>query len=156
MRPAKQPFVARITVFARPRSHKGVIAVGALTMPCTIGRSGATWRKREGDGCTPRAALDVIAWYAPPGPGRLSRRHGVPRPITRAVGWCDDPGHPAYNRAIRLPVSAGHESMARNDGKYDCVGVLSWNVRRACAPVGARFSSTSTTSLRRARKAAWR
>lgn len=98
-------------------------------MPCTIGKSGATRAKREGDHRTPRGRLSVREWYAPPGPRRLPHRHGTPETITPSVGWCDDPAAPAYNRAVRLPASASHESMARIDGKYDMVGVLDWNMR---------------------------
>lgn len=97
-------------------------------IPCTIGKNGAVLRKREGDGCTPRGHLGAVAWYAPPGPRRLPRRHGVPKTITKAVGWCDDPVAPSYNRPVHLPASASHESMARTDGKYDMVAVLDWNI----------------------------
>lgn len=98
-------------------------------MPCTIGKAGATRAKREGDHSTPRGRMAVVGWYAPPGPHRLPRRHGVPKTITPTVGWCDDPAAPAYNRPVRLPASASHESMARTDGKYAMVGVLDWNMR---------------------------
>ena len=97
-------------------------------MPCTIGKGGATRAKREGDGCTPRGPMTILAWYAPAGPGRLPFRSGVPRTITANVGWCDDAYSPSYNRPVRLPVTASHESMARTDGKYDIVGALDWNV----------------------------
>lgn len=120
--------VSHLRVFARPRSHAGVLVAGAVTLRCTIGKNGATRRKREGDGSTPKGRLTVIGWYAPPGPGRLPRS-GAARPITTATGWCDDPKAASYNRPVRLPLIASHESMARVDGKYDIVGVLDWNVR---------------------------
>ncbi len=97
-------------------------------MPCTIGKNGAILAKREGDGSTPLGRMRVIDWYAPPGPGRLPFRADRVRTITPAVGWCDDPKAPSYNRPVRLPATASHESMARTDGKYDIVGVLDWNV----------------------------
>ena len=103
--------------------------MGGLAIGCTIGRSGARRRKREGDGATPFGRFSLIAWYAPLGPPRLLRRHGVPRAITRATGWCDDVRHPAYNQPLRLPARAAHESMARGDGKYDVVGVMDYNIR---------------------------
>ena len=105
-----------------------MLVAGATVLPCTIGKAGATHGKREGDYSTPFGRMAVVGWYAPPGPPRLSRR-GVPKTITPAVGWCDDPAAPAYNRPVRLPASAGHESMARTDGKYAMVGVLDWNMR---------------------------
>ena len=125
-KPAR-PLVSKVTVFTRPRSHRAVLVAGELTMPCTIGKGGATRAKREGDGRTPRGPMTVLAWYGPSGPGRLPYR-GEPRTITATVGWCDDPRSASYNRPVRLPVSASHESMARRDGKYDIVGVLDWNV----------------------------
>lgn len=120
--------ISRLRVFSRPRSHRALLVAGGTAVPCTIGKGGATRAKREGDHCTPRGRLAVLAWYAPPGPRRLPRLHGAPRTITPSVGWCDDPAAPAYNRPVRLPASASHESMARADGKYDMVGVLDWNI----------------------------
>lgn len=116
-------------MFSRPGSHGALLVAGATAMPCTIGKAGATRAKREGDHATPRGRMAVVGWYAPPGPHRLPRRHGVPKTITPTVGWCDDPAAPAYNRPVRLPASASHESMARTDGKYAMVGVLDWNMR---------------------------
>ena len=114
------------------------MVAGQTAISCTIGKHGATRDKREGDGCTPRGPLIAIAWYAPAGPGRLPRRHGVLKTITKAVGWCDDPNAPSYNRSVHLPASASHESMARTDGKYDMVGALNWNV---CPRVRGRGSA---------------
>ena len=105
------------------------MVAGATAVPCTIGKAGATRTKREGDHSTPRGRMTVVGWYAPPGPRRLPCPHGVPKTITPAVGWCDDPAAPAYNRPVRLPATAGHESMARTDGKYAMVGVLDWNMQ---------------------------
>jgi len=44
-------------------------------------------------------------------------------------GWCDDVEHGRYNCPVRLPFSASHETMWRDDGLYDVVGVLDWNLR---------------------------
>ena len=41
--------------------------------------------------------------------------------------WCDDPGHPEYNRPVKRPFSAGHEVMWRKDHLYDVVVVLAHN-----------------------------
>ena len=42
-------------------------------------------------------------------------------------GWCDDPVHADYNRPIRLPHAARHETLWREDAVYDVIGVLGWN-----------------------------
>ena len=63
--------------------------------------------------------------------------------MRRNDGWCEDPRHGRYNRPIRLPSAAGHETMWRDDRLYDVVGVLDWNFRRASAAAAARSSCTS-------------
>jgi len=45
-------------------------------------------------------------------------------------GWCDAPFHPSYNRFIRHPFSASAERLWREDGIYDIIVVIDFNVRR--------------------------
>lgn len=103
--------------------------MGDSVLPCAIGRSGVTARKREGDGATPRARLDLVAvlWRG----DRLGRpRTALPARAIRATdGWCDAPGHGRYNRFVRPPFAASHEDLRRADGLYDVVVVLDWNLR---------------------------
>jgi L,D-peptidoglycan transpeptidase YkuD (ErfK/YbiS/YcfS/YnhG family) len=51
------------------------------------------------------------------------------RAMRRGDGWCEDVASGLYNRPIRLPSPAGHETMWRDDRLYDIVGVLGWNIR---------------------------
>jgi L,D-peptidoglycan transpeptidase YkuD (ErfK/YbiS/YcfS/YnhG family) len=120
--------LSRLVVHPRNGTATGRLVAGSIILPCTIGKNGAAFAKREGDGRTPRGTFAILDWYAPPGPGRLARLPFVPRPILRGTGWCDDPSHPSYNRPVKLPLAAGHEGMARRDGKYDIVGVMSYNM----------------------------
>jgi L,D-peptidoglycan transpeptidase YkuD (ErfK/YbiS/YcfS/YnhG family) len=50
---------------------------------------------------------------------------------TRALGasdaWCDDPQSPDYNRLVRLPFTARHELLWREDEIYDVIVELGWN-----------------------------
>ena len=48
-------------------------------------------------------------------------------PLRPRDGWCDDPGHSAYNRPITLPLDASAESMWRDDHLYDLLLVLGYN-----------------------------
>ena len=65
----------------------------------------------------------------------MYRADRVPAPATALpvqaidpdLGWCDDPAHPAYNQAVRLPFAASHERLWRNDGVYDLLAVIGWN-----------------------------
>ena len=94
---------------------------------CTLGRSGVTTDKREGDGATPAGAYPLRQLLyrsdrlAPP-------TNALPTsPLRPRDGWCDDPGHSAYNRPVTLPLDASAESMWRDDHLYDLVVVLGYN-----------------------------
>jgi len=50
-------------------------------------------------------------------------------PIRKDLGWCDAPLDANYNRPVRLPFSASHETMLREDRLYDVCVVLDWNIR---------------------------
>lgn len=105
---------------------------GGLSVPCILGRSGVTWLKREGDGATPAGALKLLKVLHRP--DRLDRPPAPKLPhatVAPADGWCDDPGHPRYNRPVRLPFAASHEALWRTDGVYDVIGILDWNARPA-------------------------
>ncbi len=115
-----------------PFSHllvrNGTLAAGPLHARCAVGRAGITSHKREGDGATPRGSFRLLA--------ALYRPDRLPRPITSLpltaidpdAGWCDDPADRNYNRAVRLPYKARHETLWRKDHLYDVVVVLDYNV----------------------------
>ena len=48
-------------------------------------------------------------------------------PLAPQDGWCDDPAHQDYNRAVSLPHNARCEELWRQDSVYDVIGVLGWN-----------------------------
>ena len=100
-----------------------------VTVAWALGRTGVTRAKREGDGATPAGAMRVLRGYYRP--DRVARPAcAVPlSPSTRALGWCDDPASPAYNRPRPLPMRASHEEMWRADGLYDVVFVLDYNLQ---------------------------
>lgn len=103
--------------------------IGAgLRLRAAHGRTGITTRKQEGDGATPAGALRLV---------RVLYRADRIRPPACAVplepigprdGWCDDVADAAYNKPVRLPCSASHEALWRDDHVYDVIGVLDWNL----------------------------
>jgi L,D-peptidoglycan transpeptidase YkuD (ErfK/YbiS/YcfS/YnhG family) len=106
----------------------GIVIAGGRTMRCAIGRGGIGARKREGDGASPRGAWRVMwAVYRCDRVRRVAA--GVPmRPIRETDGWCDAPADRNYNRPVRLPYPASAERMHRDDGLYDYVVVLDYNM----------------------------
>lgn len=96
-------------------------------VPCAIGRSGLSVDKQEGDGATPLGHLALKRVFFRP--DRLDAPETGLEIIALAAdfGWCDDPGHPDYNRLVRLPHAGRTEAMWRDDGRYDVVVELGWN-----------------------------
>tara|TARA_R110002020_G_scaffold156117_10_gene337722 strand:- start:2240 stop:2731 length:492 start_codon:yes stop_codon:yes gene_type:complete len=110
-------------------SLTALVRFGPLVFPAALGRGGISSFKREGDGCTPRTVMAVLGGF---------RRGGMLAPDRSATplfrtgdgdGWCDAPAHAAYNRQVRLPFSASHETLLRDDVLYDFGFILDWNIR---------------------------
>lgn len=100
---------------------------GGRRFPVSIGRTGFTHDKHEGDGATP-----VGTWRLMRGGYRPDRVTKPKTPFpTRPTGvrdlWSDDPDTPDYNHAVRAPYSASHEKLRRADGLYDIFIITDWN-----------------------------
>lgn len=121
--------VRTLTVRARPgKPTHGILQVGATTYACALGRSGITSNKREGDGATPLARMRLLGGYIRR--GRFQARSDLPLALIRAdLGWCEVPEDRNYNRPVRMPYAASHETMMRDDNLYDACIVLDWNIR---------------------------
>lgn len=93
--------------------------------PCSIGRSGTTSRKKEGDGATPEGVHDIV--------GLLYRHDRISKPTDWAVPlklgdlWSDDVKDPDYNLMIRGPSDYRHERLWRSDPLYDLILLTNWN-----------------------------
>jgi L,D-peptidoglycan transpeptidase YkuD (ErfK/YbiS/YcfS/YnhG family) len=102
-------------------SSRGVLRIGHSSFPCILGKNGKTMRKREGDGKSPigKWQLEQIFYRA----DKMVRPHSSVR--TRNLraddGWCDAKGHGQYNRFVKLPFKASHETLKRQDCAYDIV-----------------------------------
>jgi L,D-peptidoglycan transpeptidase YkuD (ErfK/YbiS/YcfS/YnhG family) len=98
-----------------------------------LGRSGITSFKREGDGATPRGKVAVElskkygAWVKPDSAFRRIAPRSVFQTLTKSDGWCDDSGHPSYNKYVQRPFPGSHEALLREDSLYDLIITLGWN-----------------------------
>jgi len=117
--------------------RRGLLAADGVRIPCALGRSGIRRRKQEGDGATPAGRLALVAVFY--------RADRIRRPATTLpaialkpdVGWCDDPTHRLYNRAVHLPFKARHERLWRADHLYDIVVILDYNLSQPKAGAGS-------------------
>jgi L,D-peptidoglycan transpeptidase YkuD (ErfK/YbiS/YcfS/YnhG family) len=121
---------ATITVRVSPTDRlKGLVKFGPVTVQAALGRGGVTTFKREGDGATPRSAMAVLSGFRKGGMLTPDRSGLALQRVGRRDGWCDAPGHGAYNSHVRLPFPASHETLVRPDVLYDFGFVLDWNIR---------------------------
>ena len=126
----RKRFVQTLKVFQSPLSKsRGFVSAGALKIPCSLGRTGISVHKREGDGKTPRGifALYQLWWrddrVMHPVCGLKKRR------IRVRDGWCDDVNSPRYNKPVLRPFTFSHEEMQRDDPVYDYVIEIGYNMR---------------------------
>lgn len=94
---------------------------------CTIGRTGITTAKREGDGATPAGVHTFVGLLYRP--DRLSPA-ALPDwavPIRPDDGWSDDAKDADYNQIVRRPQAFSHERLWRADPLYDVILLTNWN-----------------------------
>ncbi len=105
----------------------GFLSWSGRRFACSLGKGGIRTTKIEGDGASPvgRFAFRRVFWR----PDRVERpATALPATaIDPSMGWCDDPGHPDYNRFVTLPHPASCERLWRDDGIYDVIVVLGHN-----------------------------
>lgn len=110
-------------------SASGWIDLAGKRCRLALGRAGLCLEtlKQEGDGATPagRYRLRRVLYRA----DRMEApQTALPlRAIAPDDGWCDEPSDPAYNRPVRLPYPASHETLSRDDDLYDLILVLGHN-----------------------------
>ena len=113
---------------------RGVRFQGQL-YPCTIGKTGITRNKREGDKATPAGIHRIV--------GMLYRPDRIPAPVPWAMPigprdlWSDDGTQGDYNSLVRAPYPHSHEVLRRADPLYDLVILTDWNWPDAVAGRGS-------------------
>lgn len=110
-------------------STTGILVLGGLRFPCSLGRSGARWRKREGDGASPKGTWQLRRLFYRADRLPAPRSGLKARPLRSTDGWCETVGDRNYNRLVTIPYATAHETMKRDDHLYDIVIETSHNER---------------------------
>jgi L,D-peptidoglycan transpeptidase YkuD (ErfK/YbiS/YcfS/YnhG family) len=132
-KPKVETRLRRIVATALPRftpdaPARGRLHAGQTVFTCALGATAISTRKREGDHASPAGHFRLIEGFFKPLIGRRPRTALPIFAISRELGWCDDPLSGNYNRLIRLPAQAHHETLWREDSLYDLVIVLDYNL----------------------------
>lgn len=93
--------------------------------PCTIGKTGTTSRKKEGDGATPKGIHRIVGMLYRP--DKIARPADWALPIGPLDLWSDDVTDMDYNMMVRAPHPYSHEKLRRADPLYDLVILTDWN-----------------------------
>jgi L,D-peptidoglycan transpeptidase YkuD (ErfK/YbiS/YcfS/YnhG family) len=106
---------------------EGWLTADNRRLRCALGRGGIQNHKIEGDGATPAGCFPLRQLLYRPD-RVIAPDCRLPLTALRPEdGWCDDPAHPDYNRAVRLPHPARCETLWREDQIYDLIIPLGYN-----------------------------
>jgi len=119
--------VGRCSDPAKP--HAARLHIGHSTIRATLGRSGVSTLKREGDGATPAGRFQIMhGFFRADRLGRFASQ--LPLLVMRPTdGWCDDPKSALYNCQVSAGHRSSHECLWRSDEIYDVVFTTSHNLR---------------------------
>ena len=96
-------------------------------LKCSIGKSGITSLKKEGDLATPKGTFSLgLLYYRKDRIKRIQSKIKK-RIIKKNMGWCDDSKSKKYNREINFPFKYGAEKLYRKDKIYDLFINIKYN-----------------------------
>ncbi|RZO49964.1 MAG: transpeptidase [Candidatus Pelagibacterales bacterium] len=86
---------------------------------CSIGKSGYSSSKKEGDLTTPRGIFKLGAIYFRKDRIKSIKTKIKKKIIKKNMGWCDDSLSKEYNQEIKFPYKYSAEKLFRKDKFYD-------------------------------------
>ena len=96
-------------------------------LKCSIGKSGLSHSKKEGDLTTPKGLFKLGLLYYRKDRIKLSKCVIKKRIIKKNMGWCDDSRCKKYNQEIYFPFKYGAEKLYRKDKMYDILINIKYN-----------------------------
>ena len=96
-------------------------------LKCSIGKSGKTNSKKEGDLATPIGTFGIGTLYYRKDRIKLPKCKLVKKIIKKNMGWCDDVSSKFYNKEISFPFKYNAEKLYRKNNIYDLVINIKYN-----------------------------
>ena len=118
--------------------NKHTLKLDDFYFKCSIGKSGLSQNKIEGDKKTPVGQFQLEHLYY--------RKDRITKPktslkcieIKKNMGWCDDVNHPKkYNKLIKIEKKIKHEKLNRRDHKYDLLIPIKYNFKKPKVGLGS-------------------
>ena len=106
---------------------KNILIYKGYKLKCSIGKSGTTKSKKEGDFATPKGVFKLGKLYF-----RKDRNKNIvsklrKKVIKKNMGWCNDTRSRKYNKEIYFPFKYGAEKLYRKDNIYDIFINIKYN-----------------------------
>ena len=106
---------------------KHLLLYRGYKLKCSIGKSGTTNFKKEGDLATPRGVFKLGFLYYRKDRNKSLKSKLIKRVIKKNTGWCNDSKCKKYNQEIHLPSKYGAEKLYRKDKIYDILINIKYN-----------------------------
>ena len=96
-------------------------------LKCSVGKSGVTHLKKEGDLATPKGLFRLGLLYYRKDRIKLLKCKIKKRIIKKDMGWCNDSSSKKYNKEICFPFKYRAEKLYRKDKIYDIFINIKYN-----------------------------
>ena len=96
-------------------------------LKCSIGKSGLTNFKKEGDLATPKGLFKLGLLYYRKDRIKSLKCKIKKKVIKKSMGWCNDTRSKKYNREISFPFRYKSEKLYRSDKVYDIFINIKYN-----------------------------
>ena len=106
---------------------KHLLLYKGYKLKCSIGKSGITDFKKEGDLATPKGVFELGLLYYRKDRNKSLKSKLKKRVIKKNMGWCDDSKCKKYNQEIYYPFKYGAEKLYRKDKIYDILINIKYN-----------------------------
>ena len=106
---------------------KHLLLYKGYKLKCSIGKSGVTQSKKEGDLTTPKGLFELGLLYYRKDKIKLLKCKIKKRVIKKNMGWCNDSKSKKYNQEISFPFKYGAEKLYRKDKIYDVFINIKYN-----------------------------
>ena len=96
---------------------------------CSVGKSGISSMKKEGDLSTPKGVFKLGSLYYRKDRINTPKCKIKKRILLKKMGWCNDSKSKNYNKEIKFPFKYKAERLYRKDGIYDLFINIKYNFR---------------------------
>ena len=116
---------------------KHLLLYKGYKLKCSIGKSGITASKKEGDLASPKGIFKLGMLYYRKDRIKSLKCKIRKRIIKKNMGWCNDSRSKKYNQEICFPFKYHAEKLYRKDNIYDIFINIKYNYRPSVKKKGS-------------------